>query len=173
MISAKPCRARLGAKLVGGLLAAASGFLLRGCAPPPNAAIAQVSPATQRNQPSATIVSRDIPDRFPGAALLGEAEFASGVVGRLFRYRELDSNIVVERPKEVFAAGGQYRIHWLRTISYGTYSIERGIVSIDCADCPYSFLNLGRERILFRHEGRLLTARANGEGSVVELIPEP
>lgn len=118
-------------------------------------------------------MNRDLADRFPGATLLGEAEFASTIVGRLFRYRELDSEIVVERPKEVFVEGGQYRNHGLRTVSYGTYSIERGIVSIACADCRYTFLGLGWERIFFRHEGRLLMATANRTGSVVELIPEP
>jgi hypothetical protein len=118
-------------------------------------------------------MNRNIADRFPGATLLGETEFAEAIVGHLFRYRDLDSGIVVERPKEVFVHGGQYRIHWLRAISRGTYAIERGIVSIDCAGCQRTFLGLAARRIFFRHEGRLLTANADEQGSVVELIPEP
>ena len=109
-------------------------------------------------------------DRFPGATLLGEAEFASAIVGRAFRYRYLASEIVVNRPKEFFREGGQYSMGH-RPISHGTYSIERGIVSIDC-DCPYTFLGLGRKRVFFRHKGRLLTASAELQGEVIELIPE-
>jgi hypothetical protein len=152
--------------LAGLLAAVSSGPLLSGCAPSPDA-------AARLDRSSGSIVNRSLAERFPGAILLGEAEFASAVVGRLFRYRHLGSGIIVERPKEVFIEGGRYRIHWLRSISYGTYSVERGTVSIDCAGCRNTFLNLGRERIFFRHEGRLLTADANGDGSVVELIPEP
>lgn len=134
---------------------------------------AEASSGVQRNHSSGIIMNRDIADRFPGATILGDAEFASAIVGRVFRYRELDSGIVVERPKEVFVEGGQYRIHWLRTISYGTYSVERGVVSISCDACPYTFLDLGGERIFFRHQDRLLTARANLEGSIFELVREP
>lgn len=128
---------------------------------------------TQRDHASGLGMPRVILDRFPGAILLEEAEFASSVVGRMFRYREVGSNLVVERPKEVFVEGGQYRVHWLRTISYGTYSIERGIVSIDCADCQRAFLGLGRQRIFFRRQGGLFTANADGDGRVIELIREP
>jgi hypothetical protein len=143
------------------------------CAPSLNTVTAQAPSVAQRNPASGIVMNRHTADRFPGAALLGEAEFDSAVVGRAFRYREVGSEIVVERPKEVFREGGQYQIHWLRAISYGTYSVEHGIVSIACADCPHSFLDLGRRRIFFRHQGRLLTAKADGKGSVVELIREP
>lgn len=128
--------------------------------------------AAYRDHSSGTIMNRYIADRFPGATLLDGAELASAIVGGRFRYREVGSELVLDRPKEVFLAGGQYQIHWLRSISYGNYSIKRGIVSITCADCPYDFLGLGKQRIFFRNDGMLLTAKADGEGSVVELIPE-
>jgi hypothetical protein len=118
------------------------------------------------------LINRKLAKRFPGAVLLGEAEFSSAVVDRAFRYRQVGTDIIVERPKEVFAAGGKYRIHWLRTISYGSYSINGSIVLIDCPDCPYNFLGLDRKRIFFRQQGRLFTAGANLEGSTFELIDE-
>jgi hypothetical protein len=154
-------------------LAAAAGGVLSGCAASPVAAAAQASSAAQPNPSAGITMTRDITDRFPGATLLGEAEFAGAVAGRRFRNREVGSDIVVERPIEVFAEGGQYRNHGLRTVSYGSYSIERGIVSIACGDCRYPFLGLSWERIFFRHQGKLLMAAVNGTGSVVELIPEP
>lgn len=142
------------------LAATAGGLVLSGC-------------ASSLNHSSGIIMNRDIVDRFPGATLLGEVEFASAVVGQAFRYREVGSEPVLVMPKEVFVEGGQYRIHGIRTISYGTWAIARGIVSIDCTDCQYAFIGLGRERVFFRHQDRLLMATANGEGIVVELIPEP
>lgn len=152
------------------LVMAAGGLLLSGCSP---STTGQASSVAQRNHSSEIVMSRDIAARFPGANVLSEAEFASVIVGRVFRYRDIGGELVVERPKEVFAEGGQYRIHWLRSISYGTWSIAGGIVEIDCTGCRYTFLNVGWKRIFFRHESRLLMATANGEGSVVELISEP
>ena len=108
-------------------------------------------PVVQRDHSSETTMSPAIADRFPGADILDEAEFAEAIVGRVFRYREVGSGIVVERPNEVFAEGGQYRVHWLRTISRGTYSIGRGTVMIECTGCQRTFLGLGRTRVFFRH----------------------
>jgi hypothetical protein len=133
---------------------------------------AMATPAAPPNHSSGNIMNRNLADRFPGAVLLGQEGFASAIVGKTFRYREVDSNATVDRPKEVFVEGGQYRIHWLRSISYGTYSLKHGAVVIDCPDCPYTFLDLGSERIFFRHEGRLLTANARLDGIVFELIEE-
>jgi hypothetical protein len=135
-------------------------------------AVAQAPAASRGSGTLGKGIQRKLAQRFPGAVLLSEAEFADAIVDRVFRYREVGTDIIVDRPNEVFAAGGKYRIHWLRTISYGSYSIKRGIVSIDCSDCPYHFLNLGWHRIFFRHEGRLHMMTANGRGSVIELIPE-
>src|SRR5688500_15174704 len=119
------------------LAAAAGGFLLSGRAP---STTAQSSSVAQRNLASGTTMSRDLVDRFPGATVLGEPEFAQAVVSGAFRYREVGSELVIVRPKEIFVEGGQYRIHWSRTISYGTWAIARGIVSIDCTDCQYAFI---------------------------------
>lgn len=115
---------------------------------------------------------RVLADCFPDAAMLGTNELMTAIVGRRFNYRLIGTDgtdLVVVRPKEVFRANGQYEVHG-RAISYCTYSIETSIVSIDCHQ---TFLGLGRERVFFRNEGRLFTANANGEGSVVELIPLP
>lgn len=151
----------------------AADALLAGCAPSADAVIAQTSPAARPDHASEAVMSPDLADRFPGATILDEADLARAIVGRRFRYRELGSEILVEQPKEIFAEQGQYRLHGLRTISYGTYAIGHGIVSIACADCRYPFLNLGWERLFFRHEGKLLMTSAQGGGSVVELISEP
>lgn len=136
------------------------------------AATVQASAAAHPNQSPGSIMNRDIAKRFPGAALLDEAEFTSTVVGRRFRYREVGSELVVNRPKEVFVGNGRYQIHWSRSISYGAYKVKHGVISIYCPDCPYAFLDLGIERIFFRHEGKLFTAKADGRGRVVHLIEE-
>ncbi len=137
----------------------------RPAAPPP------ASSAAPRDH-SWAAMNQGLADRFPGAAVLGEAEFADAVVGRKFRYRVVESGLVVERPNEVFLAGGQYQLHRLRSVSYGTYAVGRGIVSIDCSDCPSAFIGLGRDRVFFRHRDRLFAMNANGEGQIIELLQE-
>jgi len=116
------------------------------------------------------IMNRDIVGRFPGATVLDEVEFARTIIGRRFRYR-LSSEIVVVHPAEAFSEGERYSVGH-RVFSHGTYSFERGIVSIECIDCRETFLGLGRQRVFFRHQGTLLMANADGEGNVIELIPE-
>lgn len=117
-------------------------------------------------------MNQDILDRFPGAVVLDEREFASAIVGRAFHHREVGTELVIERPSEFFGEGGRYSVGH-RAIAHGTYSIERGTVSIDCSDCPSTIFGLGRHRVFFRHQGRLFTTNADGEGSVIELIPYP
>lgn len=114
---------------------------------------------------------RTVAERFPGAAILDEAAFAAAVVGRIFRYRDPASGIVVNYPGELFVADGHYQTGH-RAIAHGSWSIARGIVSIDC---PQSFLGLGMKRLFFRHQGRLLTTETHARGTVWELIegPEP
>lgn len=114
---------------------------------------------------------RQLADRFPGATILGEAEFASAIVGRQFRYR-LSNDLIMERPAEHFYENGRYSVGH-RAISHGTYSIVGGIVSIDCPGCRYPFAGLSNRRIFFRHQGRLFMANADDNGGVVELIPAP
>jgi hypothetical protein len=156
-------------RIAAALTAAAGGFLLSGCAP---STTAQAPLVAQSSHAAEIVTDEEIGARFPGATILDEAEFGSAIVGRRFRYRHVGTEIVVERPGEVFAENGRYEIHWLRGASYGTYSIKQGVVSIDCSACSYDFLSLGRKRVFFWHEGRLLTISADGRGSVVELLPE-
>lgn len=112
-------------------------------------------------------------DRFPGATFLGEAEFAAAIPGRGFRHREVESEAIIERPTEAFLTNGGYQVHWTRAISYGTYTVERGIVLIDCPGCMRDYAGLGKERLYFRHQDRLFVANAAGKGSVFELLPVP
>jgi hypothetical protein len=139
-------------------------LLTSACAPTPPAA---------PNDSSETVMNQDIAARFPGAVILGEEEFASAVVGRQFRYRALGSELVIELPGEVFQANGSYRLHRTRSIQYGTYSFDRGVVAINCVDCSQPFLGFGKERVFFRHKTRLFMTSANPQGNFVELIPEP
>jgi hypothetical protein len=127
-------------------------------------------PPAPWNHPSEIIMNPDIAARFPGATILDEADFASTVTGRRFRYR-VSNEIIIERPAESFSENERYSVGH-RTIAQGTYSIKRGIVSIECSNCPETFFGLGRKRIFFRHQGRLLMANADAEGDVLELIPE-
>jgi hypothetical protein len=131
--------------------------------------VVKITPLGGAPQSSGITVSRAIADRFPGATILGEAEFASTVVGSRFRYR-VSGEIIVEHPAEGFFESGRYSVGH-RPISQGKYSFKDGVVSIECTDCPDTFLGLGRKRVFFRHQGRLLMTNANGEGSVIELIP--
>ena len=107
--------------------------------------------------------------RFPGASVLGDVEFAASVQGRLFSYREDGGDLIIDRPKEVFREGGRYELHGLRAISRGTYSLQGGVVTIEC---PEEFLGLEKQRVFFRQEGRLVMSNASGEGPVFELIDQ-
>lgn len=127
-------------------------------------------PPAQRRHSAELSMNRVIAARFPGAKILDEAEFASTVVGRMFRYR-VSSEIIVNCPGEHFYETGRYSVGH-RVIGQGTYSLKGGVVTIECSNCYDTFLGLGRTRIFFRHQGKLLMANANGEGSVVELIPD-
>lgn len=106
-------------------------------------------------------------ERFPGAAILDERAFSEAIVGRKFQYRGLRSEIIVERPIEVFQADGRYELHGLRAIAHERYRFRNGVVSIDGST---SFFGLSRERIFFRRDGMLLTANADGTGPTIELI---
>lgn len=114
-------------------------------------------------------MKQSIAQRFPGATFLSKAEFASTIVGGSFRYREFGSELLIKSPAESFFGNGQYSVGH-RAIFSGTYSYKRGIVSIKCVDCHATFLGLGKKRVFFRHEGRLLMANADGNGSAIELI---
>jgi hypothetical protein len=116
---------------------------------------------------SGATTMQKLAERFPGAVLLDEAEFTKAIQGHQFSYREVGGELTIERPKEAFLEGGRYELRGLRSISHGSYSIDHGIVSIEC---PESFLGLSSERVFFRHEGRFLMTNATGEGSVIELI---
>jgi hypothetical protein len=130
--------------------------------PAPSGALREASVAATRLH---------ITERFPGATFLEEAEFASAVVDHAFRYRVIESDAVIERPKEIFLTGGQYQIHWLRSTSYGTYTVGRESVSINCPSCYAPFLGLGNERVFFQHQDRLFLVSADDEGNIFELLP--
>lgn len=145
-------------------ISAAAAFLL----PPVLVGACAPMPPTQRQPSREVVVSSNIVARFPGAKVLDEAEFASTVVGRTFRYR-VSSEIIVESPGEHFSKTVQYSTGH-RAIAQGTYSFDGGVVSIECNSCYDTFLGLGKRRVFFHHQGRLLMANADGKGSVVELI---
>ena len=70
-------------------------------AAPPEAA------ATPADRSLGILLSRDLADRFPGATVLGQPEFAADIVGGLFRYRAVGSELIVERPKEAWDGSTQ------------------------------------------------------------------
>jgi hypothetical protein len=115
-------------------------------------------------------VEKAVADRFPGALILNEAEFASAIVGRRFRYA-LSSGIIIHSPAEHFYKDGRYSVGH-RVISHGTYSIAGGVVSIHCPACRYPFAGLNSRRIFFRQQGKLFMVNADGNEGVVELIPQ-
>ena len=115
-------------------------------------------------------IAQQVVAQYPGAKILSEDDFANAVVGRSFRYRDVDNDVVVVRPGEFFGEAGRYSFGH-RPIRGGTYSFECGLVSINTPD--NSFLGLGKERVFFRDGGRLLTTGKAARASVFELIPSP
>ncbi|MBC9035128.1 hypothetical protein IAG41_22290 [Sphingomonas sp. JC676] len=136
------------------------------------AASAPAYPKVSRTRPAGPNAERVIVDRFPGATVLSQVEFADTIVRKNFHYREVGSDIVVVSPGEYYSEDGRYSTGH-RVVSVGTYSFERGLLSIDCIDCRPSFLGLGRQRVLFRQDGKLLMANADGRGGTIEMIPSP
>lgn len=131
----------------------------------------QSASGSQNNQPNAgATVMRKLAGRFPGATLLDEAQFTETIQGHSFRYQEVGSDLVIDQPAEVFLEGGRYSMDRSRFVTSGTYSLARGVVLIDC---PQTFLGLSRARVFFRYQDKLFTANAEGDGSVIELIPRP
>lgn len=126
----------------------------------------RVSPGS----PSQPKIFQIIAARFPGAKPLAEADFASTVVGRSFRYRDIGSGIVIHSPGEFFGKDGRYSFGH-RSISHGAYLFKQGVVLIE--GTHGSFLGLGHERLFFRHRGRLLTTGGVGGSSVLEMVPKP
>jgi hypothetical protein len=127
------------------------------------------SAGSRADDSSNGIMNVKIAKRFPGAAVLGEEEFLRVIVGRGFRYREVASGIVVERPREVYFADGRYQQVGLRATIHGNYTVKRDNILIEC---PKEFLGMSNDRIFFRHSNRLFTASASGEGSIYELLKD-
>jgi hypothetical protein len=129
------------------------------------------SPQARPNSSATDLVKSDadhgIADR-SSRTILSEAQFAESIVGKHFHYRSVGSDLVLVSPGEYYSEDGRYSVGH-RAISQGTYSFERGVISIKCAACR-EFLGLGLERLFFRHAGRLLMANADGHGSAIELI---
>lgn len=129
-------------------------------------AIPTASSPHDTSQRTGAATMRKLAEQFPGAVLLDETEFAQVVEGRGFRHRYVGSELIIERPSEFFVDGRYSTGH--RAISGGSYSFKRGILLIDCSA---TFLGLNRERVFFRHQGKLFTTNADGTGKIVELIP--
>ena len=149
-------------------LAMATSSFPAGYAANPQAPQARPVPASSRAMGAAGILRRGVTDLFPGAVMLGWPDFRQAVVGRQFRYRLVGTEVVVERPTEVFMADGTYVLNRDRSIGYGSYSIADGLVSIAGTG---GFLGLGNLRIFFRHEGRVFTTGAARGAEVYELVP--
>jgi hypothetical protein len=115
---------------------------------------------------------RELYQRLPGMTILSAQEFREEIVGRTFDYRELGSNLTIERPNEAFRDDGTYERHALRVVLFGTYEARDNAVSIVCDDCPANFLGLSNDRAFLRYEGKLFVTGANGNESIFELIPQ-
>jgi hypothetical protein len=119
---------------------------------------------------SADVAIAKLALRFPDAKLLDDEKFVETIQNHSFRYREVGSELIIERPAEAFFENGRYSAGH-RVMFQGSYSFSHGILSIKCSDCPESFLGLARERIVFGYQGRAMMANVDGEGAVIELIP--
>ena len=109
----------------------------------------------------------DLPKTFHGVAILTNAEFRRLIMDQHFRYRDIDNDIVITSPVEMFFTDGSYELHGTRAISRGKYRIAGCAIEIES---NRTLLGLGKTRLFFRLGTRLFVKSRAKSKPVYELL---